>query len=196
MWPHQSMRSVKLHSQRKNQRLFLDSIPKLHVSFEIKEPLLSARGDTFCKRSSDWVSKSWREEPAKRTVCAHASFFVIVLFQENVWKLTSFGVPPQAFVPATLHVKCRKRASRKDWGEREEGFNKKKKKNPQSNRQRVKAAAQEAGTASHYLLFRRAVAVAFPSMGKLAHIDKKHLTTLACFFFFPQRPHLQSLHLR
>lgn len=43
-------------------------------------------------------------------------------------------------------------------------------------------------TASHYLLFRRAVAVAFSSQGKLAHIDRKHLTTLAqslVFFFSP-----------
>lgn len=44
-------------------------------------------------------------------------------------------------------------------------------------------------TASHYLLFRRAVAVAFSSQGKLAHIDRKHLTTLArslSFFFSPR----------
>lgn len=61
-----------------------------------------------------------------------------------------------------------------------EGQKKNQENKPQSNPVACEGcSAENRRTASHYLLFGRAVAVAFCSLGKPAHIHRKHLTTLA-----------------
>lgn len=173
MWAYQRPRSPKLHNKD-------------------KDLCLPASGDASCMSSCE------RARGLRRGLCVHCRFL------ENVWKLTASGVPPQAFVPAVQHVKCRKWAQRKDWeGVGGGGVGGARKKTKQTTEQPAacegSSGTRSRRTASHYLLFRRAVAVAFSSQGKLAHIDRKRLTTLARslgFFSPPLRPRPHSLHLR
>lgn len=73
------------------------------------------------------------------------------------------------------------------WGCKRKRKRKKKTKTKQTTEQPAAcegSSTRSRRTASHYLLFRRAAAVAFSSLGKLAHIHRKHLTTRGPILFF------------